>query len=168
MILLSGNSAEKKQEYTHDLYTQKALAFIEENKNYPFFLYLPYTIPHFSDYPDDSHKICMMSSRKVLFVLSIAVSLIGFNFRDGFAKVYPVGLGQPYESIGDVPWETLGVGDSVLIHHRESSYHEKWVICRTGTESALIVVKGIPNKDGDYPVQLDRRRQPAIGPGGKQ
>ena len=65
---------------------------------------------------------------------------------------YPVGLGQPYESIGDVPWESLGVGDSVLIHHRESSYHEKWVICRTGTESAPIVVKGIPNKDGDLPV----------------
>jgi hypothetical protein len=51
VILLSGNSAEKKHEYTHDLYTQKALAFIEENKNYPFFLYLPYTIPYFSDYP---------------------------------------------------------------------------------------------------------------------
>jgi len=54
VILLSGNRAEKKQEYTHDLYTQKALAFIDENKHHPFFLYLPYTIPHFSDYPAGS------------------------------------------------------------------------------------------------------------------
>ena len=54
VILLSGNRAEKKQEYTHDLYTQKALAFIEENRQHPFFLYLPYTIPHFSDYPSGS------------------------------------------------------------------------------------------------------------------
>jgi arylsulfatase A-like enzyme len=54
VILLSGNRAEQKQEYTHDLYTQKALAFIEENKQHPFFLYLPYTIPHFSDYPSGS------------------------------------------------------------------------------------------------------------------
>ena len=54
VILLSGNRAERKREYTHDLYTEKALAFIEENKHRPFFLYLPYTIPHFSDYPSNS------------------------------------------------------------------------------------------------------------------
>jgi len=54
VILLSGNRAEKKQEYTQNLYTQKALTFIEENKQHPFFLYLPYTIPHFSDYPSGS------------------------------------------------------------------------------------------------------------------
>jgi arylsulfatase A-like enzyme len=32
--------------YTHDLFTQEALAFIRKNKDRPFFLYLPYTIPH--------------------------------------------------------------------------------------------------------------------------
>jgi len=52
--LLFGNRAEQKQEYTQDLYTEKALTFIQENKAHPFFLYLPYTIPHFSDYPADS------------------------------------------------------------------------------------------------------------------
>ena len=93
-----------------------------------------------------------MSSKRVIFALSITFLLIGFTLKDGFAGVYPVGPGQPYESIGDVPWESLSADDSVLIHYRESPYHEKWVICRTGTESAPIVVKGIPNKDGDLPV----------------
>ncbi len=54
VVLLFGNRAERKQEYTQDLYTEKALTFIEENRQHPFFLYLPYTIPHFSDYPTDS------------------------------------------------------------------------------------------------------------------
>ena len=93
-----------------------------------------------------------MSFRRLLFVLSITVSLIGFTFGDGFAQMYHVGPGQSYESIGDVPWESLIAGDSVLIYYRDSPYHEKWVICRAGTESAPIVVKGIPNKDGDLPV----------------
>ncbi len=34
------------QTYTHDLLTEEALDFIERSKNRPFFLYLPYTIPH--------------------------------------------------------------------------------------------------------------------------
>ncbi len=33
-------------DYSHDLFTEDALRFIEENKKNPFFLYLPFTIPH--------------------------------------------------------------------------------------------------------------------------
>ena len=33
-------------EYSHDLMTEKALGFIQQNKDEPFFLYMPYTIPH--------------------------------------------------------------------------------------------------------------------------
>lgn len=53
VVLLTGNRADQHGEYTHDLFTQKALNFIEENKQDPFFLYLPYTIPHWSDFPKD-------------------------------------------------------------------------------------------------------------------
>jgi len=67
VILLSGNRAGKKQEYTHDLYTQKALAFIEENGHHPFFLYLPYTIPHFSDYPAGSPDCYIVPSDEPYF-----------------------------------------------------------------------------------------------------
>jgi arylsulfatase A-like enzyme len=41
-----GGVAVKKEQYSHDLFTDKALGFIEENADEPFFLYLAYTIPH--------------------------------------------------------------------------------------------------------------------------
>ncbi|MFC2124346.1 arylsulfatase [Bacteroidota bacterium] len=41
-----GGYAENKVEYSHDLFTTDALQYIEENQDQPFFLYIPYTIPH--------------------------------------------------------------------------------------------------------------------------
>ncbi|MEA2063677.1 MAG: arylsulfatase [Gemmatimonadota bacterium] len=38
--------AEEKVRHSHDLFTTEALGFIERNRDRPFFLYLPYTIPH--------------------------------------------------------------------------------------------------------------------------
>lgn len=49
-ILLSRNRPGRGGEYIHDTYTDKAINFIQENHQRPFFLYLPYTIPHFSEY----------------------------------------------------------------------------------------------------------------------
>jgi arylsulfatase A-like enzyme len=47
----------KNGTYIHDLFTDAALKFIEESKDQPFFLYLPYTIPHAEFVaPDDSMK----------------------------------------------------------------------------------------------------------------
>jgi arylsulfatase A-like enzyme len=41
--------------YIHDSFTDEALGFIEESSKQPFFLYLPYTIPHAETLvPDDS------------------------------------------------------------------------------------------------------------------
>jgi arylsulfatase A len=41
-----GSYATKKVDYTHDLFSDEALNFIEENQDTSFFLYLSYTIPH--------------------------------------------------------------------------------------------------------------------------
>lgn len=41
-----GSYSIEKNEYSHDLFTRDALRFINENQASPFFLYLPYTIPH--------------------------------------------------------------------------------------------------------------------------
>ncbi len=41
-----GNQGAKRTEYVQDLFTDRALRFIRENTQHPFFLYLPYTIPH--------------------------------------------------------------------------------------------------------------------------
>jgi len=45
VVPLKGNRANRTH-YTHDLITAKALAFIDAAKDGPFFLYVPYTIPH--------------------------------------------------------------------------------------------------------------------------
>jgi len=41
-----GGVSTNKLDYSHDLFTEEALAFVQKNKSKPFFLYLPYTIPH--------------------------------------------------------------------------------------------------------------------------
>jgi len=43
---LPGNKGGKKEQYTHDLFAADALRFIRRHKDGPFFLYLPYTMPH--------------------------------------------------------------------------------------------------------------------------
>lgn len=41
-----GSASTRRAVYSHDLFTQEALGFIERNQQQPFFLYLAYTIPH--------------------------------------------------------------------------------------------------------------------------
>ncbi|MGI9429266.1 MAG: arylsulfatase [Bythopirellula sp.] len=43
---LPGNTNGKEQQYAHDLFTDFALDFIRDHADRPFFLYLPYTLPH--------------------------------------------------------------------------------------------------------------------------
>ncbi len=45
-VILEGNKETPKTDYSHDLLTAEALGFIRENRENPFFLYVPYTIPH--------------------------------------------------------------------------------------------------------------------------
>lgn len=68
------------------------------------------------------------------------------------ATVYEVGPGKPYATISAVPWESLGPGDTVLIHWRSTPYKEKWVICRQGTAEAPITVRGVAGPNGELPV----------------
>ena len=41
-----GGVASKREQYSHDLFTTEALAFLDRHRAGPFFLYLAYTIPH--------------------------------------------------------------------------------------------------------------------------
>lgn len=68
------------------------------------------------------------------------------------AATYEVGPAQALQSIAQVPWATLQPGDTVLIYWRTAPYKEKWVICRQGTASQPITVRGVPNTNGDLPV----------------
>jgi uncharacterized sulfatase len=41
-----GNVADRKVQYSHDLFADEALNFVRDHKDGPFFLYLAFTIPH--------------------------------------------------------------------------------------------------------------------------
>ena len=54
---LPGNDGKKGDSFTHDLFEKEALAFLDTNKAKPFFLYLPFTVPHVAvQVPEDSLK----------------------------------------------------------------------------------------------------------------
>lgn len=61
---LKGNRGGENRFYTHDLFTKRAIQFIESNQSHPFFLYLAYTIPHYSDYPKDTPEHFIVPSDK--------------------------------------------------------------------------------------------------------
>ena len=44
-----GKNLGVRSEYSHDLFTARALKFLDRQKSNPFFLYLAYTIPHAND-----------------------------------------------------------------------------------------------------------------------
>ena len=68
------------------------------------------------------------------------------------AALFEVGPGKPYTAIGQVPWESLNAGDTVLIYWRSNAYQEKWVICRQGNPNSPITVRGVPGPNGQLPV----------------
>ena len=52
---IEANKGRKEQVYSHDLIAEEALKFIKSNKDCPFFLYVPFTIPHMAlQVPEDS------------------------------------------------------------------------------------------------------------------
>jgi len=60
--IMKGNRGGKRVFYTDDVYTEKALDFIERNKEQQFFVYLAYAVPHYSDQPKDSPDHFMVPS----------------------------------------------------------------------------------------------------------
>jgi len=45
-VFLRGNRGGARQQYSHDLFADRALDFLDNHADGPFFLYLPFTIPH--------------------------------------------------------------------------------------------------------------------------
>lgn len=68
------------------------------------------------------------------------------------AAVYEVKPNTALDTIAEVPWETLQPGDTVLIYWKSTPYKEKWVICRQGTASQPITVRGVLGPGGERPV----------------
>jgi hypothetical protein len=95
----------------------------------------------------------MRSGREFAGAIAAAVfPLLLLATAAAWAETYEVGPGKTHEKIGQAPWATLKPGDIVLIHWRPEPYREKWVICRQGTKSDPIVVRGVPGPDGQLPL----------------
>ena len=58
---LPGNSR-SRQHYSHDLLVDRALQFIRESKDEPFFLYGAFTLPHFSADEEDKDRFAVPST----------------------------------------------------------------------------------------------------------
>ena len=65
---------------------------------------------------------------------------------------YEVGPDKEYATPSDVPWEDIVGGDTVLIHHREEPYKDKWVISQAATAENPIIVRGVMSTNGALPV----------------
>ena len=79
-----------------------------------------------------------------IFIIFLLVSLR--------AETYSVGPSQDYNDLGAVPWLTLVPGDTVLIHWRDEPYASKIFVRVSGTAENPIVIKGLPNDEGELPV----------------
>ncbi|RIH65529.1 N-acetylgalactosamine 6-sulfate sulfatase [Mariniphaga sediminis] len=58
---LPGNT-ETKQHYSHNLITDRALQFIRDSHSEPFFLYVAFTLPHFSSRSEDEDRFTVPST----------------------------------------------------------------------------------------------------------
>jgi arylsulfatase A-like enzyme len=58
---LRGNT-ESREHYSHDLIAGRALDFIKDNKDQPFFLYAAFTLPHFSAPDEDPDGLTVPST----------------------------------------------------------------------------------------------------------
>ncbi len=56
------DNATTREIYSHDLLTNRALKFISDSKDDPFFLYAAYTIPHFSSKDEDPDGLAIPST----------------------------------------------------------------------------------------------------------
>ncbi len=67
-------------------------------------------------------------------------------------RLLEVGDNLTYPNVNDVPWETLGAGDTVRIHGRPTPYAEKILISTRGSAEQPIVVCGVAGQNGERPV----------------
>ncbi|MEM1443118.1 MAG: sulfatase-like hydrolase/transferase, partial [Verrucomicrobiota bacterium] len=56
------DNAINREHYSHDLLTERALKFVRDAKDEPFFLYAAYTLPHFSSKDEDPDALAVPST----------------------------------------------------------------------------------------------------------
>lgn len=67
-------------------------------------------------------------------------------------RIFEVGEGQQYADLINIPWSTLGPGDTVKIHWRSTPYNEGIILSNSGTKDFPIRIIGVPGPLGQLPV----------------
>ena len=67
-------------------------------------------------------------------------------------KTYNVGPNFPMKQLSQVPWNTLGAGDSVKIYYNGGTYKEKFLISSSGSAAKPIIIQGIVGPNGEKPI----------------
>ena len=79
----------------------------------------------------------------------------------GLTACEPSGVGRDFvvgdgtgqiRSLDQVPWESLGAGDTVRIAYRSPPYHGKILIAAQGTAQAPVRICGIRGPNGERPI----------------
>lgn len=99
-VWLPGNFGAKKKTYSHDLIAAHCLQFLESAGDKPFFLYVPYTIPHSMwdppdtepysklDWPEDKKNYAAMVTRMDTDIGKIMATLKRKGFDDNTLVIF--------------------------------------------------------------------------------
>jgi hypothetical protein len=70
----------------------------------------------------------------------------------GLGVDYQVGDGKLYTALDQVPWESLGPGDTVRIFYRATPYFGKFLVAAQGTAAAPVRICGVRGLNGERPI----------------
>ncbi len=87
-----------------------------------------------------------------LVVAAVVPEVTPATCAPGSGDDFTVGPGQDLATIGEVPWEDLGAGDTVRIAYRPEPYREKFLVSAHGTEANPFKVCGIRGPNGERPI----------------
>lgn len=107
-FVLEGNAEEPKTDYSHDLIAERALEFVHKYHDRPFFLYLPFTIPHAKmqvpdlgeyadkDWPKDQKTLAAMITRMDRDIGRVMALLEKYGIDDNTIVFFTSDNGCPF------------------------------------------------------------------------
>ncbi len=108
---------------------------------------------------------------KFFYTATVILCLIFGSFSNAFGSIYEVGPGKKFERIAEVPFDSIGPGDTIKIYYRQKPYHEKFILRKSGAKNNPITIAGVPsgNKlpiiDGKNAVQFQQELRSEGGGG---
>ncbi|HFC53684.1 MAG TPA: hypothetical protein ENJ43_04555, partial [Gammaproteobacteria bacterium] len=72
--------------------------------------------------------------------------------HEGAGTDYAVGDGQKYADLSQIPWSSLGPGDTVRIHWRKTPYRYKILLSSSGSADQPVRICGVPGSGGERPI----------------